>query len=453
VSEVRVAFYGDDFTGSVDVLLQFARRGHRGRLFVGRPSPTALAEAARTNDVLGVAGIARSLASAELTGEVAPALDLLLTLDPHILQYKACSTADSSPEIGSIGRVLEIAREKVPGPVPILFAQPDFGRYTAFGHHFAAERGTVYRLDRQPTMSQHPSTPMRESDLVVHLGAQTDLAIESIPFTAYDGQAQPRRRAASAEAAVDSDPQFGRNSAVVGPLARHLRSSDAAGIILDALDDDHLRLIGEALVSLERPVFAIGSGGLSHAIALADARAADPIPACGREAGPVLAVSGSRSAQTRRQADAARAAGWLVRPLSLQPDAGLDDVLEALEEGRSVVLTSDDADASQVPTDSLLHTISTACTRAVDGALRGGSTRRIIVCGGDTSSRVATQLGVTSLSIAANPWDNVVLLNAHADDPAIDGAELLLKGGQVGADDLFEAVRTGGPSPGPSPQR
>jgi len=443
VSEVRVAFYGDDFTGSVDVLLQFARRGLSARLFVGRPSPGLLAEAARTNDAVGIAGIARSLPTSELAGEVGTALDLLLTLDPHIVQYKACSTADSSPEIGSIGRVLEIARERIPGPAPMLFAQPDFGRFTAFGHHFAAERGAVYRLDRQPTMSQHPSTPMRESDLAEHLRAQTSLAIANIAFTEYDGQTELRRCADSADDRADEYPQFGLISAAAAALAQRLHSSDAAGIVLDALNEEHLRVIGEALTALGRPVFAIGSGGLSHAIALADPRPADPIPSYGRETGPVLVVSGSRSAQTRRQADAARAAGWLVRPLSLRPDADLGDVLAALGEGRSVVLTSDDADASQVAPELLLDSITEACARAVDGALRAGSTRRIIVCGGDTSSRVATRLGVASLSIAANPRDNVVLLTAHAEDPAIDGAELLLKGGQVGADDLFEFVRQG----------
>lgn len=443
MSEVRVAFYGDDFTGSVDVLLQLARRGLRARLFVGRPSPEALAEAARTNDAVGIAGIARSLPTSELADEVGDALDLLLTLDPHIVQYKACSTADSSPEIGSIGRVLEIARDRIPGTAPMLFAQPDFGRFTAFGHHFAAERGTVYRLDRQPTMSQHPSTPMRESDLAEHLRAQTSLAISNIAFTEYAGQTESRRCAASAEDAAEEDPQFGLISAAAAALAQRLHSSDAAGIVLDALNEEHLRVIGEAVASLDRPVFAIGSGGLSHAIALADPRAADPIPSYGRETGPVLVVSGSRSAQTRRQADAARAAGWLVRPLSLHPDADLDDVLSALGEGRSVVLTSDDADASRIAPEKLLESITTACAHAVDEALRAGSTRRIIVCGGDTSSRVATRLGVTSLSIAANPSDNVVLLTAHADDPAIDGAELLLKGGQVGADDLFDSIRQG----------
>ena len=116
-------------------------------------------------------------------------LQALAALRPRVVQYKACSTADSSPTIGSIGRVLELGREVVgEQTVPFVFAQPDFGRYTLHGVHFAAEGGIVYRLDRQPTMSTHPTTPMTEPDLAVHFSHQTDLPIGSIPFTAYGGE-------------------------------------------------------------------------------------------------------------------------------------------------------------------------------------------------------------------------------------------------------------------------
>ncbi|WP_020014980.1 four-carbon acid sugar kinase family protein [Promicromonospora sukumoe] len=411
--EPRVAFYGDDFTGSVDALLQFARRGWSGRLFVGLPDPATLAEAAATHDVVGVAGVARSLPTAELAGEVAPVLRRLAALRPHLVQYKACSTADSSPEVGSLGRVIELGRQIVADrTVPLLFAQPDFGRYTAFGHHFAAESGVVHRLDRQPTMSAHPSTPMTESDLAVHLGRQTALTVGSLPWTAYGSP---------------------------GAIAEWLEGSDAAAVVLDALDDGHLAAIGAALLGTAAPVFAIGSGGLSQAVASAAPGPAVGLPTRTGTAGPVLAVSGSRSPQTRRQADRAAAAGWLVRPLAAGD--GHDDVLAALREGRSVALTSDDADLAQPSPTATLDTIASAAAATVARVLRAGATRRVIVCGGDSSSRVTTLLGVDSLSIAANPWANVVLLRAHSGDPAVDGAELLLKGGQVGDDDLFERVR------------
>ncbi|WP_109209054.1 MULTISPECIES: four-carbon acid sugar kinase family protein [Microbacterium] len=424
----RVAFYGDDFTGSVDALLQFARRGWTGRLFTRLPDAAtpggaqALARAAAEVDVVGVAGISRSLPPAEMDAELRPVFAAFAALDPDVVQYKACSTADSAPEVGSLGRVIELARETFGDrPVPMLFAQPDFGRYTLFGQHFAAEQGIVYRLDRQPTMSHHPSTPMTEADLAAHIGRQTRLPIGSVSLLAYDD------------------------------LEAALRDAPEAGVVLDALTDEHLVVVGGAVSALRGPVFAIGSGGLSHGIAAAAPGDGPLLPTATDTQGPVLVVSGSRSAQTRRQADAAAAAGWLVEPLRLGAagvEASLPVVLAALRAGRGVVLTSDDADTAAAAGGPVLAAIAEAAASVISAVARDDAARRVIVCGGDTSSRVARLLGVEALSIAANPWGNVVLLRAHAADPAIDGLELLLKGGQVGADTLFLDVAALGDASG-----
>ncbi|WP_235008129.1 four-carbon acid sugar kinase family protein [Microbacterium timonense] len=412
MSRARVAFYGDDFTGSVDALLQFARRGWSGRLFTRLPDAAALRRAAEQVDVIGVAGIARSLAPDEMDAELRPVFASFAALEPQVVQYKACSTADSAPHVGSLGRVIELARETFgERPVPMLFAQPDFGRYTLFGHHFAAEQGTVYRLDRQPTMAHHPSTPMTESDLAMHIGAQTTLRIGSIPVVAYDD------------------------------LPALLRATPHAAVVLDALTDDHVVAVGRALAALPAPVFAIGSGGLSHGVAAASPGDGPAVPSRSTSSGPVLVVSGSRSAQTRRQADAAARAGWLVRPLPLRdPGVVVEEVVDALHTGRGVVLTSDDTDVGAAGERPVLAAIAESAASVVSAAVGADATRRVIVCGGDTSSRVTRLLGVDSLSIAANPWGNVVLLRAHAADPRLDGLELLLKGGQVGADTLFTDI-------------
>lgn len=413
---LSAGYYGDDVTGSVDVLLQFARHGVRGCLFIGTPPRAALEEAAETSAVIGIAGIARSLEPDALDAEVRPALEALRDLRPSIVQYKACSTADSSPTIGSLGRVIEIARDVFDErSVPVLFAQPDFGRYTVFGHHFAAEGGVVHRLDRQPTMSQHPSTPMDDSDLVAHLARQTRLPIGGLPLTGYDSATG---------------------------LATSINGSTDAAVLLDALDDAHLALIGGAMTELateRHPLFAIGSGGLSRALALGHPPV--PLPATPAPPGPVLAISGSRSPQTRRQLDAARSAGWVVLPLS--PDPALHtQVIGHLRAGRSVALSSEDAPAFTGATD-VLADIAAATTAVAHAALAAGATARLIICGGDTSSRVVRTLGIGSVSIAANPDANVVVLRARSGDAAVDGAELLLKGGQVGDDDLFESIRIG----------
>jgi uncharacterized protein YgbK (DUF1537 family) len=411
MSEIRAAFYGDDFTGSVDALLQFARRGWSGRLFTTLPTADALRAAVETVDVVGIAGIARSLSPQQMDAEVIPALQALVATGAPIVQYKACSTADSSPAIGSLGRVIEIARDVVAArPVPMLFAQPDFERYTLFGTHFASENGIVHRLDRQPTMSTHPSTPMTEADLAIHIGRQTALPIGSVPLTAY------------------------------GSLTERLGDADEAAVVLDAVTDDDLLTVGSALHDLPSPVFAIGSGGLSHGLAAASPGTASAVPTATPAAGPVLVVSGSRSPQTRRQAEAAAAAGWLVRPLPLASDevtSAAEAAVDALTSGRSVVFTSADADTSSVGDRSVLEAIAEAAGALVLAAARARAARRVIVCGGDTSSRITRLLGIDALSIAANPWGNVVLLRPHAADPDVNALELLLKGGQVGVDSLF----------------
>lgn len=282
----RAAFYGDDFTGSVDALLQFSRRGWTGRLFTRLPAPEALHRAAESVDVVGVAGIARSLPTSTMDAELTPVLQALAALEPRVVQYKACSTADSSPTVGSLGRIVELGRAIVAGrPVPMLFAQPDFGRYTFFGHHFAAEDGVVYRLDRQPTMSTHPSTPMTESELAVHVGRQTELPIGSLPVTAYDGD-----------------------------LAGRISDSDAAALVLDAVTDEHLVTVGDAVLRLPAPVFAIGSGGLSHGIAAAAPMGAPPRrpplpPGDPCSWSPAAAPRGPGGRRTRPRPTA----GWCVR--------------------------------------------------------------------------------------------------------------------------------------------
>ncbi len=419
-----VAFYGDDLTGSIDVLLQFARSGWAGTLFLGTPSPELLASAG--TPLVGIAGVARSLPTAAIEREVGEALDLLLSVGAQIVQYKACSTADSSPTIGNLGRVLELARGRCgDATVPLLFAQPDFGRFTLFGHHFAAEGDVVYRLDRQPTMSTHPSTPMTESQLAVHLSAQTALPIGELPLTVYESAAG---------------------------VARLVQSSEHAALVLDALDDNHLALLGEALWMLAAdtsPRFVLGSGGLSAALArtrprtdsaVAGLEGTRQVATTGPATAPVLTVSGSRSPRTREQIEHARSHGWAVLPLPLvESTEAVDAALLLLDAGTSVVLDADGVDVSDP--SSAVSAIAEASARAITAALAAGLTRRIIVCGGDTSGHVAARVGVDSVSIAANPVDNVVLCRVTAQAPHIDGIEMLFKGGQVGPVDVLERVR------------
>ena len=170
---IHLAFYGDDFTGASDNAAQYARHGLRTLLFFSNPDANVLQKAAQSYDVIGVAGTARSLPSEAMADELLPVLENFHQLGVNFIQYKCCSTFDSSASIGSLGEAIRLMRTVWPESfVPILSATPEFGRYTLFGHHYARAGDQVYRLDRHPVMSRHPVTPMHESDLAKILTEQ-----------------------------------------------------------------------------------------------------------------------------------------------------------------------------------------------------------------------------------------------------------------------------------------
>ena len=163
-NRLLLTFYGDDFTGSTDALEQLTLAGIRTALFIEPPTPEQLRRFPDLQAV-GVAGMTRSLAPAAMEKVLRPALKQLKALGARHVHYKVCSTFDSSPKLGSIGRVIDLAAPIFPGPfVPLLVAAPALGRYTVFGTHFArfgiGSAGEVHRLDRHPSISRHPVTPM-----------------------------------------------------------------------------------------------------------------------------------------------------------------------------------------------------------------------------------------------------------------------------------------------------
>lgn len=415
-----IGFYGDDFTGSVDSLVQFRRAGCEGVLVT---SPDGVKSVEGEPDVVGIAGVARSLPADELDAEVRPALELLRDLHVPVVQYKACSTADSSPTVGSLGRVLEIARDVFgPATVPALFAQPDFGRYTFFGHHFARDGELVYRLDRQPTMSRHPVTPATESDLARHLGAQTTLPIGALHWTAYDG---------GADAA-----------------ARAWRESADAAIVCDGFTDEHLDLIGRAALAAAdeagRATFVLGAGGLSLGIGRALGRTGSTPPTTAAPApGPTLALSGSGSPRTAAQVAAAERAGWTTVHL-LAPGA-VDEAVARHAEGADVVVhTTRPAGADPATTETTAATsrqIEEQLARIGTACLARDPRTRLVVCGGDTSGNVLRRLGVDTLEVASLPWGSLALCHAGG-APYDRPVEVVLKGGQQGHEELFDDVRT-----------
>ncbi|MET7244947.1 four-carbon acid sugar kinase family protein [Methylobacterium sp. EM32] len=446
-----VAFYGDDFTGSSAAMEVLAFAGLETVLFLSIPSEARLKAFAGAR-AIGIAGVARSQPPAWMDRELPPAFRLLAALQAPVAHYKVCSTFDSAPQVGSIGRAAEIGREIFSNSwTPMVVADPGMGRYQSFGHLFAMAHGRGHRLDRHPTMARHPVTPMDEADLGRHLARQTALPVGLVDFVAM--------KRGEGDAALDR------------------AVADGAKIVsLDVLDPETLAEAGRLIWERGgRPVFAVGSQGVEAAL-VAHWRAAGllpPEPPASRCA-PVeriAVVSGSVSPATAGQIahafdhsfsgirlDARR----LVDDNAFAQEIGraVEAARRALSEGRAPLVYSatgpDDPAVAALREavavaglDPVLASerLGAGLGRALREIVLGAGLTRAVIAGGDTSGHAALQLGIDALTALAPLDPGSPLCRAHGADTPLDGLELALKGGQVGRPDFFSAVRQGGRDP------
>ena len=446
-SGLLLAYYGDDFTGSTDAMEAMTAAGVPTVLFLEPPTPAMLERFPQVRCV-GLAGSSRGRSPEWMEAELPVAFASLAGLGAPLLHYKVCSTFDSSPTIGSIGRAIDLGVRQMSGNwVPMVVGAPRLKRYQAFGNLFAAVDGIGYRLDRHPTMSRHPVTPMREADLRAHLGAQTQRRIELIDMVQL---------------------KLGSGSQSLKQLA----GDDVPVVLIDVLDDETLLEAGR-LVWEQRGdgVFSASSSGLQYALA-AHWRALGLLPQQPSlptaEAVPAIAaVSGSCSPVTAAQIGWARAHGFHAERLQLRRVLG-DDAAEAeiercigiaeaaLRRGTSVLVYSaegpGDPDVTgfdAIARDAGLERPEAA--RRIGAALADVMRRlldrvelqRVVVAGGDSSGEVASALGIGALSVAAGMAPGAPLCRAWSRAARRDGLEIVLKGGQMGDVAFFGSVRAG----------
>jgi uncharacterized protein YgbK (DUF1537 family) len=165
--------------------------------------------------------------------------------------------------------------------------------------------------------------------------------------------------------------------------------------------------------------------------------------------GPVLVLAGSLSPVTKRQVEAARAfelvpiAAERLATDSAYRDALVADLAARLKAGRHV-LASTNLD-SGAPDTSQAGTIAAATADLLRRILGDAPVQRVGVAGGDTSSFAISALGVWALSYLATLAPGVTVCRTHSTEAWLDGIELMLKGGQMGGERLFEELITGAP--------
>ncbi|HEX7888792.1 MAG TPA: four-carbon acid sugar kinase family protein [Ramlibacter sp.] len=433
----RVGWYGDDFTGASDTLAVFTQAGLRALLFLGVPSEQQQDEAQRVlggpPDAVGIAGATRSMAPDAMRRELAPAGAFFARQQVRVLHYKVCSTFDSAPGTGSIGAAVATLRPHVENPmVAIAGGQPSLGRYCAFSNLFAASGrgGAVERIDRHPTMRQHPVTPMHEADLRRHLALQGLETMGALHYPVYD--LREDEQDAALRAAADAA---------------------SSAVLFDVAHANHLRPLGRLLwdSAQRQRLLAVGPSSVAQALVAHWGTDSQPhsAPRLAPASGPVFVLAGSLSPVTARQVRAARS----YQPLTISSATLLDAqararavqaIGEALRAGRHVLAFSapDDPAAADTRQARDVAAASARLLREVlEGAWRDGRPlRRVGVAGGDTSSLAVQALAPWALSCAATLGAGVTVSRAHATHPAVDGLELMLKGGQMGAESVFEEL-------------
>ena len=226
-------FYGDDFTGSTDALVQFARAGLRAVLLVDLPRHRELRELAARYDVVGVAGIARSLlADGDRGGRDRPCW----RRSGATWAARACSTRCAPPptprpsSAASAARSRSAARSSAPRRSPC--SQPN--------RSSAATPSSATTSPPRPARST-ASTAAHHVDSPLHPDARirpprpprppNHLRLQPIDLTMY-----------------------------ADLPATYARCADLDVLVLDALADEHLHRAGQAILTTKRPAFAIGLG-------------------------------------------------------------------------------------------------------------------------------------------------------------------------------------------------
>jgi 3-oxoisoapionate kinase len=440
-----LSYLGDDFTGSTDVMEAFTAAGVPTVLFLKPPDAHWLERFSHMR-CIGLATIARSQSPEWMDKHLPEYFKKLLAFGAPILQYKVCSTFDSAPSIGSIGRALDIGSAMMGSAniSPVVVGVPQLKRYTAFGNLFATVNGVNYRIDRSPTMSKHPVTPMLEADLIKHLAHQTPRKIQLMDSTQVE--------------ASKKSPKLGID---------FLSNCKSNPVLIDVMNEADQAEVGRLVwESRGDGIFSASSSGLQYALVaywrklgllseVSSLPRAEPVSA-------IAVVSGSCSPVTAEQIEWAGAHGFNLLRM------GIDKVLNpvfskieierltqaanaALKTGKSPLVYSalgpfDDAvvrfdsiaAGNQLTRTQAAERIGQALAKMMKNIVDANPLlKRIVVAGGDSSGAVMNGLDIEALTIHAGLAAGVPLCRAWSKNTQRDGLQISLKAGQLGGLDFF----------------
>lgn len=417
-----LAAIADDFTGASDQAGMLANAGVASLLVLDEAF-----EVGPEWEAVTFATRLRSAPPGQAKREARRLLEVIQALQPRMIQYKYCSTFDSTP-LGNIGPILDemTRRLGVDGTV-VVPALPVNGRTTYCGVHFV--HGVP--LDESP-MRTHPLNPMTDANLARWLGQQTPRPIGNVTYETVT-----------------------RGSEAVRAAIEVLWAAGTPYVIVDCLDQRHVRTVAAAVA--EMPLISGSSAlpmelpGIWRRRGWLGPRHRPPTMRSKPAAVPVLALSGSCAAQTLRQVQAARE----FEIISIEPEdllqrtpkqlakAVLGQIERWFEAGpRVLVSTSQEPCAREQLAGRLdgrlqMRDVAARIEKLLGEVARLArdelGIRHFICAGGETSGAIAQALGLQAVEIMRELAPGVPLCRALPDrDVAI-----AFKGGNFGADDFF----------------
>ncbi len=417
----KLGCIADDFTGATDLASNLAASGMRVVQTMGIVSEIGVEDA----DAVVVALKSRTIEPAEAIRQSLQALRWLQSLGVQQIYYKYCSTFDSvytGERRGNIGPVIDTLMAAMECDFTVATpAFPENGRTVYKGHLFVGDQ-----LLSESGMRNHPLTPMRESNLVKLLQAQTQAKVGLLEYGVI--------RQGTA--------------AILNGLS-DLRACGVQIAIVDALENQDLQALGRAVAHM--PLITAASGlalGLPQNFGFTAQTVLNRLPA---PSGNRAIVSGSCSVATNAQVADFLARGgsaYQLDPLRLlKGEAVVEEVLNWARSvlGDQPVLVYSTASVDQVRETQLLggqqqagDLLEEALAEIAVGLVELG-VRQLLVAGGETSGACTKALEVRTMEVgpivaAGVPWCYV--------PPSTDraGLHLLLKSGNFGAVDIFSSA-------------
>jgi 3-dehydrotetronate 4-kinase len=379
----------DDLTGATDLAVTLAREGLSVTQVNGLPGTLELP----AHDAIVVALKSRTAAPADAVAWSLEALRWLQSRGAERIYFKYCSTFDSTPR-GNIGPVadalLDALGERFTVATP---AYPRNGRTVYKGNLFVGDVPLA-----ESGMKDHPLTPMRDSNLVRVLAAQTRRKVVLLDCNVIDA---------------------GRDA-----IRANLETLDGYAI-LDAVRDEHLLAAGEACRDMKLTTGGAGLAmGIARALGLRRTNA-NPLPKLG---GAAVVLAGSCSPATLGQIEAYRAASYHLDPAQIDVPRTLDFAIHNLEKSPLIYASA--------PPQGIVAGKGAAIEQAfreIARELARRGVRKFVVAGGETSGAVVEALGVRALAIGPEIDPGVPWTAAVGGEPYL----LALKSGNFGSRDFF----------------